>query len=609
MKLLCACLLLVSPFHLIAADTAPDISPQAFDAATALSKAGRDMEAAQAMQALVTARTQALGTEARETLLARLALLEIQTARRKDAAAEGQVQALLPILQRVLGAEDRQTLKGRQLLVYVRYQMRKYAEAEPECRSLITDMTRALGPQDAQTLAVRQVLARILYNQKKRPEAEQECRSLIADMTRMLGPEDAQTLAVRTEFAILLFYQKKLAEAVQEQRAILAIRERAPGAADKATLTTCHDLAVFLRALDQPQEALTMAQRALAGRLRLLGPDAADTDASQRLVNLLTYTAAAPGHAPGAGTAAAAAPQEPDPPVAMVDGALIRTSDLQAALQAQEPEIQQTYEHFKETTQALAELKRKTLGKLIDQQLLINEFLSTGATLKPQIMDDDIRRFIQERYQGDPTAFLAGLTKRGQTEETFRTQRRRMLILTVMRLRLSDEVQITLQEARDYYENHKDRWAGDAEVKIRTLTLPKNPEQPEDETRRQAQGLRTRILAGADFAATARTHSQDSHAENGGAWDWTPVADLTAPVRDAVLKTKTGGISELIEQGSHFILLRVDDYRAPETPPFEKVQEDIARLLKKEKTQERVKAQTDQLRHEADIQMLAPAKI
>ena len=80
-------------------------------------------------------------------------------------------------------------------------------------------------------------------------------------------------------------------------------------------------------------------------------------------------------------------------------------------------------------------------------------------------------------------------------------------------------------------------------------------------------------------------------------------------MRDAVLKTKTGGISELIEQGSHFILLRVDDYRAPETPPFEKVQEDIARLLKKEKTQERVKAQTDQLRHEADIQMLAPAKI
>ena len=729
MKLLCACLLLASSFYSSAADTAPDISEKAFDAGVALRKAGKDAEAEKAMQALVAARTQALGAEARETLLARLELLKIESPQRKDTAVAAAL-TLLPILQRVLGAEDRQTLNCRTVLVYARskqgkyaeaepecrsliadltrvlgpedpqtlaelkvltsilYNQTKYAEAEPECRSLIADLKRVLGPKDRQTLAERAKLTRILYNQNKYAEAEPECRSLIADMTRTLGPKHAQTLTERSELvsilayqekyteakqecrslvadmsralgpehhetlagrailADILLYQKKYAEAVQEQRAILTIRERALGAGEKATLTTYQDLAICLQALGQPQEALPYAQRALAGRLKLLGPDAADTDASQRLVNQLTHTAA-----PAPGTTQ---PQETDPPVVMVDGALIRASALKAVLHTLPPpplpsvpnphaaqelaelDPQSLLSHYASGKHSHANLrpqfpellrsssfieanpqpvesdqsasKRKALDKLIDEQLLLNEWRRNGYSLQAKYVDEDINQLIQDKFKGSRADFLADLAQKSVSEKDFRAERERKFILNLMRAHLMGEVKITPQEAREYYTKHKDRWAGDAEVKIHTLSIPQTFGKTEDETRRTAQGLRTRILEGADFAATARKESQDSHAEDGGAWDWTTISDLSAPVSDAIQQTQTGQISALIEQGSTFIILRVDDYRAPATPPFEKVQEDISQLLEKEKRQERLDAQMAQLRSTANIQLLAPAE-
>ena len=144
-------------------------------------------------------------------------------------------------------------------------------------------------------------------------------------------------------------------------------------------------------------------------------------------------------------------------------------------------------------------------------------------------------------------------------------------------------------------------------MKFHTVTLPKTSEKADAETRRQAEGLRTKLLDGADFATIARAWSNDSHAEKGGEWGWLRIAELTDAFREAVQKTKTGGIGEIIDQENSFILLRVDDYRAPPTPPFEKVQEDITQHLKGLKSKHRVDARLAQLRSEADIRQLAPA--
>lgn len=77
-------------------------------------------------------------------------------------------------------------------------------------------------------------------------------------------------------------------------RRILALQERLRGAEHADTLLTCQGLAVCLQSLQQPQEALTYARRALAGYQKEKAPGAENrnTQDAQRLVDRLTKEAA-----------------------------------------------------------------------------------------------------------------------------------------------------------------------------------------------------------------------------------------------------------------------------------------------------------------------------
>ncbi|WP_395752530.1 peptidylprolyl isomerase [Prosthecobacter sp.] len=311
--------------------------------------------------------------------------------------------------------------------------------------------------------------------------------------------------------------------------------------------------------------------------------------------------------APDNGAKAVASPQEADPPVATVDGAVIRTSDLRFASQAEEDVIRKRYaDSPARLPQALAELRDRVLDRLIDQQLLLNEFKHLGGVLKPEVVEEELERIVEETFKGDHAAFLAELKTRGQTIESFRKLQGRMMTIAVMRMRLAGEVAVTPQEAREYYDKRKDRWSGDASVKFHTVSIPKASRKPVAEVRREAEELLAKLIKGEDFGAVARKWSSDSRAEYGGTWDWMAVADLTDPLREAVDKTATGKFSELIDQADTFIILRLDDYRTPTpTPPFEKVQEDIVKLLEKQKYEEKIEAAMEKLSSAAKIQKLA----
>lgn len=670
-------LLAFATFGTSSLHAAADTSSQAADAIAALRNVGRFDEAEKAAQALLAARTQALGAEDKETLRARIQLTQIFSDQSREAEAEAQARELLPVASKVFGEQQRDTLACQIILIDALSSQSKDAAAADLCRTCIPIETQALGADAPETLKTRRLYAKTLYRLGKDTEAEQELREVLDLCQRTFGPEAKETLLTRRTLAIAegeqgriegsetelralhplfakafgadhietqmciyalvenLRAQEKYAEAVQarqpwlaiatrihgpenavlaglrmeqakdldslgkdaeaeqERRAILAIQEHTLGPADKATLKTCHLLALSLKKQKKTAEALTYARRALEGQTQLLGKDANDTDASQRLVNQLTY---ASPHGP----ALQALPAKTRP-VAMVDGALIFAAELQKTTAAQQEMIR--YEHRNDSDkmqEELAELHRSALFNLIDKYLLLNEFRRIGGVIKKEYIDDDLNTIIKDSYQGSRDLFVADLSKSGLTVDEFRTLREHMAIMSAMRSRFAGQVTLKDEEVRDYFEKNQQRWLAPVQVKIRTISIPK----AQADARTKAEGLRKKILSGADFAETARASSQDSHAEDGGAWDWCPLTDLSDHVRKAATKTLKGQVSDLIEQEDTFIILRVDDRRAPPPPAFEKVQAEVTQALKEEKSKERIEYQTNKLREKADIQMM-----
>ena len=623
-------------------------TPKTYEAITALRDAGKLDEAQKAAQALVASDTTALGADGTETLRARFMLAKLLRLQDHDAEAEKQLRDLQPLMTRVFGAEHLESLVCQSELLAAMASSGKNTEVEKKYRRLIPIQQRVLGPADDITLKTRWRFAGVLYALGKREAAEKEHRQaldasqqrlsldertslttpytkatdlhltqryaeaettrqqLIALQTALLGPEHPATLQSRTELAGDLDAQDKKSAAETELRAVLALQQRVLGSLHPDTLDTAYCLAENLLAQQRPQDARPFAQRALAGRLHVFGKSHPNTMVAQLLVEDIAH----PPEPPPAPTPASSPKSKPDDrPVAMVDGTPIMASEVQSTINAQRQILEFDYRSEpKKLAYEISELKRTALDALIDTQLLVNEFKKLGGSIDPKSIDDDINNIIKDSFKGSRSAFIAELTRGGHTLEKFRTLRERMVIITSMRSRFAgkDEIKFKDGELEDYYDKNQQLWRGPQSVKLHTLTLLKTTHKTNAETRTQIETLRTQIAAGTDFAYLARKESKDSHAENGGAWDWTPVSALSEHIRTAVAQLEKGALSDIIEETGHFILIRLDDRRSTAPPPFEKVKDEVAKALEKEQRQKRIEHKLYKLRETASIQKLGP---
>ena len=531
---------------------------------------------------------------------------------------EEQLRCALSEQTRVLGAEDLDTLRTHLYLAATLDELEESPQAEAEIRQMLGACERALAPEDAAALLSGQTcLTKILLREEKYPEAEEAARKWIATATRVLGPEDLETVRARLRLAGILEKLDRYPAAAQERRAALTLLEHTQGPDAAETLLACHNLAYCLWEQKQPRQALPYARRALAGRLKTLGPDATETDNTRRLVNMLTYLVAPHSLLTGSGGAGGggSSPVKNKPhdhPIVMVNGGIIMASDVQEQMETQAQATRSAPPTApKAAEQAIAKARLQALDQLIDRQLLLSEFINVGGVLKQEFVEEDIRATIQDSFHGSREAFLAGLAKNGLSYAEYHHRRAQLIMELVMRQRLAGRVSPDEIDVREYFDQNKQRWTDPGRVKMHTLTIPKytggsGPDRSPEAMRRLAGSLREKIATGADMAALARKQSRDSHADEGGAWGWMQLSELSEDLRTALAGMKPGDLSPVIELESSFIILRVDDRQPGAPPAFDHCQKEARQLLEQELKDKHVKERLQLLRSRSKIQFLEP---
>jgi len=102
----------------------------------------------------------------------------------------------------------------------------------------------------------------------------------------------------------------------------------------------------------------------------------------------------------------------------------------------------------------------------------------------------------------------------------------------------------------------------------------------------------------------AKAHSQDSRAEDGGEWPWMERAQVKKLIADAALATGKGGLSELIEDETVFIILKVDDMQMGKPEAVEKVRSQIEESIQKGRSQAALNAWLQDARRKAVIKRM-----
>lgn len=285
------------------------------------------------------------------------------------------------------------------------------------------------------------------------------------------------------------------------------------------------------------------------------------------------------------------APKEIDGVAAIVNGKVITKSEVRTAVASQRQMLE--FIHRSEPAvlkDKLAELENETLETMIDRELILKEFEGLGGSIKRQYIDDDINRLIRDQFEGDRDKFIADLARTGMSITQFRDLREKMMIVQYMRQSKTGDIPPPAPAEVDAeYKARREELRDKSEDKVNlfTITIPVfGGGNTKEQQLALAKDLRKKLVAGADFAETARTYSQDSKAEAGGAWGWVDRTLLNETLANSAFSIPAKTVSDVVEDGAFFRILYVEARSLAEPKPLSEVRSQIERFVDQKKAKE-----------------------
>jgi peptidyl-prolyl cis-trans isomerase SurA len=240
-----------------------------------------------------------------------------------------------------------------------------------------------------------------------------------------------------------------------------------------------------------------------------------------------------------------------------------------------------------ELKKAVDEVTPQLLVDAIDELLLLQMGKEKGYHLSDEQFQAWLDNLRKEQNLGDEQKFQAALKQEGMTIDDLRKNvERQFLVGQIQRDEVGSKLTITEEEARQYYLTHKQQFAEAATVTLREILIevPTSTQggqagvnvAKQDEAEAQAAALRTRLLAGEDFAKLAAEVSASPSKANGGLIGPINVAEVSASLQQVISKMKPGDITEPLRTNKGVQILKLEMLKPASIPPFESVRDLVA---------------------------------
>ncbi len=294
---------------------------------------------------------------------------------------------------------------------------------------------------------------------------------------------------------------------------------------------------------------------------------------------------------------------EPDKVVATVNGAEIRAGKVYevAALNMLNLEAQgQSLSEQEERN-----LRMSILEMIINDELLAQEAESLGITVD----EADVEARLQEvrDQHGTAAAFEAVLADTGVTEDEFRAELSRRLLSREFLTGITNDVKISDEEARSFYEQFPERFSEGESVEVRQIlirSLRNDPEARRTAARERAEEAHRRAVGGEDFAMLAKEYSQAPNAADGGLVSHFPRGVMVPQFEEVAFALEPGEISDVFETDYGFNVIQLTDRKEPTRIPFAEIKPKLMVDLAKAKEAMLVQAALKSLQQKSDVRVL-----
>jgi len=159
---------------------------------------------------------------------------------------------------------------------------------------------------------------------------------------------------------------------------------------------------------------------------------------------------------------------------------------------------------------------------------------------------------------------------------------------------IAPQVTISEEALKDYYLTHQKKFTKPDSFKIQQITV---------KSLDKAQDILDNLQKGADFSWLAKRWSVDTSVENGGEMGWLTESDMPKPVKEIVVTLKPGDVSPIIEIGSLYSIIRLQDRKEGEVEEFDKVKDAVYRACFEDQLNTILNKYVSQLKKDSEIKI------
>lgn len=320
-----------------------------------------------------------------------------------------------------------------------------------------------------------------------------------------------------------------------------------------------------------------------------------------------------------------------------VNGEIFTKSDLEqrqiAALRQRNRQVSEAdLKTDAELRKALNEITPQIVLQAVDELLLLQRAKELNLTVTDERFADIIKKIRTDNKLEDDAAFEAALKQEGLTiAELRRSMERDMLIGEVQRQDVMQKIAVTEEEARTYYEAHKNEFTTPSTVTLREIIV-NVPEKGADgqagvnvgldeEAKAKTEALRARALKGEDFAKLAADSSDAPSKANGGLIGPIKTDELSAGAQNLIKSLKPGGVSEPVRLAKGWQIIKLESQTQTVILPLDQARDQVSnkvfmnkrgaeleKYVKKLRAQAAIEWKNDEIKKAYDQALAAEAK-
>jgi peptidyl-prolyl cis-trans isomerase SurA len=234
----------------------------------------------------------------------------------------------------------------------------------------------------------------------------------------------------------------------------------------------------------------------------------------------------------------------------IVDDGVVMESQIEFGLE----ELVKRYEQQNIPKPSLDDLKEQVIESLIIEELQLQLAERAGVRISDSELNDSIIR-IARNNQMELEQFISFIENSGDSYEEFRENvRKQMIIQRIQRGRVQSEISITEKEFDAFLKTDESLKELEPELFVRQILV---------KTLIEAEKVISRIANGENFTDLAKEISISGNAINGGAMNWRKLSEMPELFSTALQNKKMNEITEPIESGAGYHILKLEDKRGP----------------------------------------------